>query len=80
MTVLEVAVELEPGVGGRDEDADDNGVREERLAEDVILRGRLERGTAVCVDVVEWEEVDGDGDGERGFGAGADDEEEYADG
>lgn len=54
MTVLEVSVELEPGVGGRDEDADDNGVREERFEEeDGILRGRLDRGTAVCVDVVE---------------------------
>lgn len=46
-------MELEPGVGGRDEDADDNGVREEMLEEDEILRGRLDGGTAVCVDVVE---------------------------
>lgn len=59
MTVLEVAAELELGRGGlegRDEDADNSGVREERLDEETVvdmLRGRRDAGTAVCVEVVE---------------------------
>lgn len=82
VTVLDVAVELEPGVGGLEgrEDGDERGVSEERLDDerDGILCGWRAWGTAVEVEVVEWDEVEVVGDDGRKTGFDADNGSEGA--
>lgn len=58
-------------------------MKEERLAEDKEegwSRMRRARGTAVCVEVVDWDELDGVGEGGREVSWGVDDEEEETEG